>query len=445
MFYGWVIVGAVASIVALAYVVWYSFALFLVALVAEFGWGRAETGGAFSLFVLIHSGASPLVGRLVDRIGFRPMVHGGALLVGVALLGCSQITALWQFYLCFGVLAAIGVTTMGWIPGSTLLGRWFSRRLGLAVGIGGAGIGLGTFFAAPPVQFTIDAYGWRAAYVVLAVVLALGPQPLALLLRARPEALGVGRDGVPLPKEGGEATAAADSPTGAGRGPGWDPRVVDAAWMGQEWTVGRALRTRRFYLLFGTFMLVSFAIQQTYAHQAAYLVGSGYAPLFVATVLGFIGIASVLGKVVVGTLSDALGREVMVTVGLGGGIAALGVLLSLADGDRPAALLYAYAALFAVGYSVAAPMMPAICADLFYGRRYGTIYGLVNVSGGVGGAIGGWLAGYIYDQTGAYQGAWVLGMAALGLAILLVWLVAPRRVLRTPGQARRAARTAARA
>src|SRR5262249_53683695 len=132
MFYGWVIVAAVFCILALGYVTWYCFGLFLVALVAEFGWTRAEVGGGFSVFVLMHAVCSPFAGRLVDRFGSRALVHGGALLLGGALWGCSQITALWQYYLCFGVLAAMGLAAMGWVAGVALVSRWFSRRMGLA-------------------------------------------------------------------------------------------------------------------------------------------------------------------------------------------------------------------------------------------------------------------------------------------------------------------------
>src|SRR3954451_790446 len=80
---------------------------------------------------------------------------------------------------------------MGWVAGVALVGRWFSRRLGLAIGIIGAGIGLGTFVGAPPIQFLLDHQGWRTTYVVLAVLMALVPQPLALLLRT-PGARGPG-------------------------------------------------------------------------------------------------------------------------------------------------------------------------------------------------------------------------------------------------------------
>src|SRR5262249_59287033 len=75
--------------------------------------------------------------------------------------------------------------------------------------------------------------------------------------------------------------SSADSPASAPERPtptssAPDPRVVDPEWVHQDWTVGRAVRTRRFQFLFLTFGLTTFATQQTHAHQAAYLVASGY-------------------------------------------------------------------------------------------------------------------------------------------------------------------------
>ncbi|HZS00366.1 MAG TPA: MFS transporter [Chloroflexota bacterium] len=436
LYYGWVIVGAVFCLLALAYVTWYCFGLFLVALVQEFGWARAEVAGAFSLFVLMHAVCSPLAGRLVDRFGSRALVHGGALLLGAALFGCSRITALWQFYLCFGVLAAAGVTAMGWVAGVALVGRWFSRHLGLAIGIIGGGIGLGTFVGAPPIEYMIDSHGWRATYVVLAALMALVPRPLALLLRT-PAARG------PEARDQGPGSERHDSPSPGSRPPtpalARDARVVDAAWARQEWTVGRAVRTRRFQLLLLTFGLSTFATQQTHAHQAAYLVGSGYDPILTALVVGTVGLASVAGKIGLGIASDRLGRERLFSFGIGAGVAAMALLLSFAGGTSPAPLLFVYAALFALGYSAAPTLTPAITADLFSGRHYGAIYGVLMLANGVGGAVGAWWGGFLYDHTGSYRLVWLGIVVAFVLAGSVVWLVAPRKVRRVPGQARAAA------
>ncbi|HLH23216.1 MAG TPA: MFS transporter [Chloroflexota bacterium] len=439
LYYGWVIVAAVFCLLALAYVTWYCFGLFLVALVQEFGWARAEVAGAFSLFVLMHAVCSPLAGRLVDRFGSRALVHGGALLLGAALFGCSRVTALWQFYLCFGVLAAAGVTAMGWVAGVALVGRWFSRRLGLAIGIIGAGIGLGTFVGAPPIEFLIDSHGWRATYVVLAVLMAVVPQPLALLLRTPGRGMGVGEWGLG-DRDGGRAdrkgAPGPQLPSPTPQPPPPDPRIVDAVWARQEWTVGRAVRTRRFQLLLLTFGLSTFATQQTHAHQAAYLVGSGYDAMLTALVVGTVGLASIAGKILLGVASDALGRERVFTAGIGAGVVAMLLLLSFAGGTSPALLLFVYAALFALGYSAAPTLTPAITADLFSGRHYGAIYGVLMLANGVGGATGAWWGGYVYDHTGSYRLVWLGIMVAFVLAGSVIWLVAPRAVRRVPGQAR---------
>ncbi|HEY7060387.1 MAG TPA: MFS transporter [Chloroflexota bacterium] len=430
LFYGWVIVGAVFCLLALGYVTWYCFGLFLVALVQEFGWARAEVGGVFSVFVLVHALCAPLAGRLVDRFGSRAMVHGGALLLGAALFACSRITALWQFYLCFGVLAAVGLSAMGWVAGVALMGRWFSRHVGLAVGIIGSGIGLGTFLAAPPLQSLISSYGWRTTFVVLAALMVLVPQPLALLLRARPEDLGLQRDGAPAPRSSSRPASLAPEPPRA------DPRVVDAAWAAREWTVGRAVRTRRFLLLLLTFGIATFATQQTHAHQAAYLIGSGYDAMLAALVVGLVGLISIAGRILVGLASDRLGRERLFSAGVAAGVVAMLLMLSFAGGTSPPALLFVYAALFALAYSTAPTLTPAITADLFSGRHYGAIYGVLMLANGVGGATGAWLGGYLYDHTGSYRLVWVEIIAAYALAGLVVWLVGPRQVRRVPGQVR---------
>ena len=279
---------------------------------------------------------------------------------------------------------------------------------------------------------------------MLAVVLALAPQPLALLLRARPEDLGLRRDGLPAtdpptdrggrpptdaaPDRGGrpptdaapdrganvatvaaggrrssavEPASAVRAPTPTSSAP--DPRVVDPEWVHQEWTVGRAVRTRRFQFLFLTFGLTTFATQQTHAHQAAYLVGSGYDPMLAAMVVGTVGLASIVGKILIGTASDALGRERLFSLGVAAGVAGMLLLLSFGDGQSPPALLFLYATLFAIGYSAAPTLTPAITADLFSGRHYGAIYGVLMLCNGIGGAAGAWFGGYVFDHTGSYR------------------------------------------
>src|ERR671919_1781093 len=106
--------GVVATTLAIAYGIWYSYSVILVALLAEFGWSRSVLAGAFSVFTLVHGAVNPVVGALCAR--FRPlrvMAVGGAAM-GLSLFGCSFISTPLELYLIFGVLTALAVSAGGW-------------------------------------------------------------------------------------------------------------------------------------------------------------------------------------------------------------------------------------------------------------------------------------------------------------------------------------------
>ena len=142
--------------------------------------------------------------------------------------------------------------------------------------------------------------------------------------------------------------------------------------------------------------------------------------------VGVVGVCSVAGKVVWGALSDRVGREP--TYSLAFLCVALSVaVLALAGAFPRTALPYAYAVLIGVGYSVTAPLTPAIASDLFGGPRFARIFGTLHFANSAGGALGAWVAGRIFDATESY--ALALPMAAFMalFAPALLWVVAPRR------------------
>ncbi|HXH83790.1 MAG TPA: MFS transporter, partial [Candidatus Tectomicrobia bacterium] len=154
----------------LAYGVWYSYAVFLVALLEEFGWSRSVLAGAFSVFSLMHGAASAPLGWLADRAGPRRIVLAGGALLAVGLALDSVVARPWHLYLTFGVVTALGVAASGWTPAVVLVQRWFPDRVGTALGITSAGIGVGIFLFVPLCQWLIDLVGWRQAYRAVAVL-----------------------------------------------------------------------------------------------------------------------------------------------------------------------------------------------------------------------------------------------------------------------------------
>jgi len=157
----WRVLVATFVTLGLAYGFWYSYAVFLVAFLREFGWSRSVIAGAFSVLVLIHGVSGPLLGWLVERFGPRGVIATGGVLLASGLFLGAQITNAWHLYLTIGVLTALGVSAAGWVPAVVLIRGWFPQRVGTAIGVASTGIGVGIFALVPFAQLLIDALGWQ--------------------------------------------------------------------------------------------------------------------------------------------------------------------------------------------------------------------------------------------------------------------------------------------
>jgi MFS family permease len=386
----------------LTYGIWYSYSVFLVALLREFGWSRSILAGAFSVFVIVHGMSGPALGWLVERLGPRRVIMTGSTLTGVGLALAAQTRAPWQLYLSFGVIAAAGVSSSGWVPSVILVRGWFPSRVGTALGVASAGIGVGIFALVPFAQVLIDHVGWRWALRALGLIVAGWVVPATALLVRDPTAPGAGASPRPASVPAAAAAVAA------------------------HWTLAAAIRSWRFWTIAGVFIAGSFATQTLLVHQVAYLVDHGVTALAAAGVVGVVGLASVAGKTGWGTLSDRFGREPAYTLAFACVLTSVGVLAAV--GRWPGPLLpYAYAVFIGLGYAATAPLTPAVASDLFGGPRFARIFGVLHSTNSLGGAAGAWAAGRIFDATGSYAPVlWVTALMAV-CAPALLWLAAPRR------------------
>ncbi|MFW6103195.1 MAG: MFS transporter, partial [Chloroflexota bacterium] len=152
VFYGWVILTVGFVTIVGGYICRNTFSVFYPAIVEEFGWTRGNTALIFSINILTYGLVAPFAGALADRFRPRFVLATGAVLIGTGMALCSLADAQWQFYLLYGVVAAIGLSVAGWAPVSTLLTNWFVRRRALAFGILGSGFGI-SLMSAYPAQY----------------------------------------------------------------------------------------------------------------------------------------------------------------------------------------------------------------------------------------------------------------------------------------------------
>src|SRR5713101_7967828 len=260
----WMVVGTVWVTLAIASGLYFSFPVFFVALLEEFGWSRGATAAAFSISSIVQGLLSPIIGMLVDRFGPRRVILGGTFLLGGACLLSSRIASLRSLYLVTGVLAAAGVGAVGWVPCGALIARWFARRQGSVMGLACSGMGVGLLVMGPLAQWLIAEEGWRTAYLVLGLGTLAVLVPLAWLgVREPPSAAALVRGGAVMPVSG---------PGGAG----------------QE--VRAALRTRPFWALFFAYLCTPLAVFPVVTHQVAFAVDHGFPRLFIASIFGLTGL-----------------------------------------------------------------------------------------------------------------------------------------------------------
>ena len=390
--------GVIALTLALAYGVWYSYSVVLVALLHEYGWSRSVLAGAFSVFTLVHGAVNPVVGALCDRLRPMRLMAAGGVALGLALWADSTISAPWHLYLGFGVFTAIAVAAAGWVPALVQVQRDFQDKLGLALGIVSSGVGVGMLLVVPLTQLLIDAYGWRTAFRVLAAICVLWIVPSSLFLHLRS----------PVRRPAPEPTAVAQKSL---------PVV----------TLAQAMRCTPFWLMLAAFFFGNICSQTLHVHQVAYLVDQGVSALVAASVVGVVGFASIVGKTGGGWLSDRVQREVVYVAGIVVMLAAVAALAAI--GQAPARwAIYGYAVLLGLGYSVTASLIPAMVSDRFSGPHFGAIVGAGLMGSAAGSAFGPWIAGYLFDRTGSYAIAFAIAAASAVAAGAAGWRARMPRV-----------------
>jgi MFS family permease len=418
-FYGWVIVAVAFVTMGLGVNARTAFSLLFPPILDEFGWERGMTAGAFSFGFLVSAVMSPFVGRLMDRRGPRVVIETGVGLMGAGLMLAPLVRQPWHLYATLGVLVGGGANCLGYTGQSLFLPNWFVRRRGLAMSLAFSGVGVGSVIVLPWLQAMIGRTGWRAACWALGVLVLALLAPLNLLLKRRPEDLGLEPDG----DRSGHAGAAA-GPMG---------NVVDAAWAAVDWTLGRAMRTARFWWIAVGYLCGMFAWYAVQVHQTKYLIEIGVSSTHAAWALGFVSLAGIPGQIVLGHASDRIGREWVWTVGNLGFALCYLALLSLRHGPTPTLLYLMVLSQGMLGYGLTS-VIGAIPAEIFQGPRYGTIFGTLMLAAIGGGAAGPWVTGALYDATGSYTLAFWIAIGCCALSAWAIWLAGPRRVRAVAGR-----------
>lgn len=398
LFYGWVIVAGAFLVLFIAYGAQYSFGVFFAALLDEFHWSRASLAGAFSVYAFAYCVVGFPAGRLTDVLGPRVVIAIGGFFLGGALAGMALVTELWQPYVLYGLVAALGMGT-AYVPCNTTVVKWFVRRRGLAVGLASSGGSVGTFALPPLAQLLVSAVGWRTAYVVFGAGILIVLNTVARVMRRDPESMGLSPDG-----DGRPASQTADR--------------------GGRWPLGRALRTRAFWMLGAIFTATWLPVFIPLVHLVPFTLDLGVSPLRAALAVSVLGAGAVTGRLVMGGVSDRIGRKA--AIGISFALQILGFLGFLVTRDLPT--LYGATLVFGYSYGAISTLFPAIVGDFFGRAEAGALVGFLFALAGSMAAWGPLAAGAIYDRTGSYALAFALAATSNAIALVLLALARPPAV-----------------
>ena len=422
-FYGWLVV--IASVLAGAVQsgggVWGA-SVFASHMTSELDWARSAFFGAFTLRALVGGVLSPFIGPLQDtKTGPRVLMLLTGLTMGLSLIGLKWVDNILVFYVLFGALGALTMVGGAEMLTVAIVPKWFVRKRGRAVALASTGTAMGPLFFPFLVHGIISLVGWREAWMVIGIGSMAIMAPLALMVRSRPEDMGLLPDGATEPDP--ETLRRAQSERQAGpTAPRTAPSQAETSFTRSE-----AVRTYAFWLLIAAFFLGMLGMGGFHANWIPYFEDIGFSPAVGAWAATAYGVCSISVRLVWGVLADRFPvRYLFMVQAL---LTAVSILLFLNINNMPTLIIAGASHGLALGGFFI--MRPLIVANYFGRQNLGAINGILRPFVTLSGAVSPLLIAGMFDIFGTYREAFLLAtLTWVGMAAAMFLAHPPR--LRRP-------------
>lgn len=399
----WVLFGLFLVYAASSGIMIFTLPIFYPALISEFGWNEAEVTRPATVFFIAAAVLHPLGGALLDRYSPRLLMLLGYGTIALALGFFPFINSLGHLITIYAVFG-LGFGLAGLVANMLVLTRWFVRYRGVAVGVLLMGASFGGAVFPLIVRQTLLESGWRDAVTLLAILGGvLMILPLIVVVRNRPQDLGLNPDGVAQVVEPSGATTSALQ---AVSGP----------------TLLEALKSPIFYLLAFATAVLWFCIVGVLQHQAIYLRQDlGVDKAMIPLVFSVFFWAGILGKAGFGYLSDRLIKLHVMLFSIINLAIGLTVLRTI-NADSTV-MIYVYAVIYGLGAGGTFAMIQLVIAEYFAGQAYGKILGIFTFVDALAGALGTQVTGLLRVASGSYFPALNLMIMICAIAAVCVIIV----------------------
>ncbi len=405
LFYGYLVVAACFVILFLVWgMVLNTFPIFLKPLAEDMNWGRGDVALALLMGSIGTGIGAPVAGIVIDRIGARPVMVAGALMIGLGLLVGSQVSHLWQLYLVF-IAIGCGLMCASIIPCSLIISNWFVSRRGAAMSGAFVGTSAGGMIMSPVANWIILQHGWRTAFALSGIMILVVVIPVVLLaIRTHPSEVGL----EPYRADADDASNAEAS-----------------------WGVGvkEALSMRSFWQLSAIMLIIALVAGGLGNHCVAYLTDLEHSPDRAAFAWSLVMGVMILGKLSLGPLADRWSAR----NAMAGACVLFAVSIAILTFAQPYWIVVVFAALY--GFACGAPLVlnPLLTSGYLGMKHFGALYGVLNIMGTVGGALGPVGAGLYFDSQGNYLPVFYFFAAMMLVAAVIAVSMRPLAVSRGDG------------
>ena len=356
-------------------------------LLNHFGWTRGELKFRDLVTFWLIAMIAPFAGVFIDRLGPRRMLSFGCILLSIGYVLYSRLDSLGMLYAIHVVLALglLGASTMTCV---ILISNWFYKHRGLAIGIALVGTSLGSIVLSPVNALLIGRFGWRQAFLMEAALPIVLMAVILAVVKNSPRDIGSVAMGL-------ETTAARD--------------------LRQEgMTLREAMRTRTFWAIGLSGMMIYYSILALYNHLFLHLRGLGFEPLNAGFALSLLGLLGLAGKLLNGALADRIDRHRVFLACLAIMLVGVAGLATLRKD-----IVLPSIAIVGLGWGGLFTLYNMLAVNNFGLRAAGKIGGMISLMESLGGGLGIWLTGVLYDRTDSYQQPFllILGLVFAGLLL----------------------------
>jgi MFS family permease len=394
--YAWVIVAVTFAVLLVGAGIRAAPGALVLPFEGEFGWDRGSISLAAAVSLVTFGLGAPIGGSLIGRFGVRRVMLAGLGLIVLGVAPMLLMRELWHLHVLWGVVAGIGTGAVAQVLGAAIAAIWFRRSRGVVLGLFGAATSAGQLLFVPAIVALTLVAGWRLAIVLMAAAAAILVIPVFLLIRDRPEHVGLRAYGDDAPDGGGE----------------------DAAEAARGTPLRVALRSRDYQLLAASFFVCGYTSTGLIGvHFIPHAVEHGFGEVTAAGALGVIGMMNIVGTLASGWLTDRYDNRLLLAAYYGFRAVSLLVLPWIAD--VPALLVFAV--VFGLDYIATVPPTANLTARIYGRASVGILFGWIFFSHMVGAALAAWLGGVARDALGdytlAFLSAGALGLIAVGFSL----------------------------